>query len=100
MPLCTGATILKEVVEPDSTLDYFLDNPREAFERIFGDSKNKRKPEYSEEEWRTHIFSQKSVIAKLCAWANSSRGFLDILAELDKAGAGPKKKKKYKNARV
>ena len=54
----------------------------------------------SEEEWRTHIFSQKSVIAKLCAWANGSREYLDILAELDKVGAGPKKKKKYKNARV
>ena len=68
----SGAAILKEVVEPDNTLDHLLDNPREAFERICGSSIDKRKPEYTEEEWSTHIFSHKSVIAKLCAWTTTN----------------------------
>ena len=79
----TGATFLKEVVEPDNTLDHLLDRPREAFQEIFGDSKNKRNTwEYTDEEWRTHIFCQKSAIAKLCAWTNPGRGYLDILGDI------------------
>ena len=78
----TGATFIKEVVEPDNTLHHLLDNPKKAFKKIFGESINKMKPEYTEEEWRTHVFCQKSAIAKLCAWANPSRGYLNILGEI------------------
>ena len=76
----TGATFLEETVQPDNTLDQLLDHPREAFQEIFGDCS--RKPWMSEEVWRGHVFSQKSVIAELCAWSNRERGFLDILADL------------------
>ena len=73
----TGATILEEVVLPCPTLHHLLDSPGEAFEEIFaGCLKN---PEMSEVQWRSHVFSQKSVIAELCAWSNSGLSFLDIL---------------------
>ena len=73
----TGATFLQELIHPDNTLDHLLDKPREAFHQIFGGCR--RNPEISEEEWRNHVFSQKSVIAELCAWTSSSREYLDIL---------------------
>ena len=76
----TGATFLQEIVEPDNSLDHLLERPREAFQEIFGDCR--RNPEVSETEWRTHVFSQKSVIAELCAWTSSSRGILEILGEI------------------
>ena len=76
----TGATFLEEIVEPDNSLDHLLERPREAFQEIFGDCR--RNPEVSETEWRTHVFSQKSVIAELCAWTSSSKGILEILGDI------------------
>ena len=76
----TGATFIEEIVEPDNSLDTLLDSPREAFQEIFGDSR--RSKEMSEIKWRTHVFSQKSVIAELCAWSNPSRGILEILWDI------------------
>ena len=71
---------IEEAVEPDSSLDYLLDSPREAFLHIFSDNKQPR--DISEAEWKNHIFCQKCVIAELCAWTNPQRGYLDILEEL------------------
>ena len=76
----TGPTFIQEVIKPDNTLDHLLYKPGEAFQQIFGDCL--KNPEISQGEWRNHVFSQKSVIAELCAWTSSSRGYLDILAEL------------------
>ena len=76
----TGATFLEEIVEPDNSLDTLLDSPREAFQEIFGDCV--RNPEVSKSEWRIHVFSQKSVIAELCAWSNPGRGILEILSDI------------------
>ena len=76
----TGATFPEEIVEPDNSLDQVLDNPREAFQEIFGDCR--RNPEVSLTEWRNHIFNQKSVIAELCAWTSPSKGILEILREI------------------
>ena len=73
----TGATILEEVVQPCNALQHLLDSPGKAFEEIFAGCL--RSPEMSEVQWRSHVFSQKSVIAELCAWNNSGPGFLDIL---------------------
>ena len=79
-PVTTRATFLEEVVEPNNTLDQLLDNPLDAFQQIFCDCR--RRPEIAEEEWRGHVFSQKSVIAELCAWNNRDDGFLNILGQL------------------
>lgn len=76
----TGFTNVEEVVQPDNTLEHLLKSPKKAFNEIFGASK--RKSKYSEEEWRTHVFSQKSVVAEQFLWTNPSRGYLNILREI------------------
>ena len=76
----TGFTTLEEVVQPDNTLKHLLNSPKTAFKEIFGASK--RKVEYSEEEWRTHVLSQKSVVAEHFFFTNPSLGYLNILREI------------------
>ena len=74
------ATLLKDLVEPDGKLVELLDSPEEAFQHFFGETE---KPgNLSPLEWRNHVFSQKSVIAELCAWAGQDRDYLDILRSL------------------
>ena len=72
-------TFTKETIHPDSSLDHLLDSPRQAFKEMFGDCR--RRPGTSEVEWRNHVFSQKCVIAEICAWT-SQHSYLDILAQI------------------
>ena len=70
----------EEIIQPDGALDHLLDSPRRAFQQIFGGCR--RGPGISEAEWRNHVFSQKCVVAEICAWACRDRGYLDILGEI------------------
>ena len=72
----------KDVVLADDSLDGFLDNPVEAFEKVFGAS-SRNTQNYPEVEWKNHIFCQKIVIAQLCAWTGCNGGdFIMTLEDL------------------
>ena len=73
-------TFTEDLVQPDDTLDHLLDSPREAFQHLFPTTT--RSPGISEAEWRNHVFSQKCVVAELCAWTSPERGYLEILGEI------------------
>ena len=68
------------VVQPDGALDSLLNSPRRSFQQIFGGCR--RGGATSEAEWRNHVFSQKCVVAEICAWASPGRDYLDILREI------------------
>lgn len=76
-----GATFLEELVYPDETLAHLLDDPKKAFQEVFG-AHGEKNPEVSDQLWQAHIFSQKTVIAELCAWAHPTKGLLEILKEI------------------
>ena len=71
---------LEETIQPDGGLDHLLDSPRRAFQQIFGGCR--RGWAISEADWKNHVFSQKCVVAEICAWASRDRGYLDILREI------------------
>ena len=73
-------TFTEDLVQPDDTLDHLLDSPREAFQHLFPTTS--RSPGVSEAEWRNHVFSQKCVVAELCAWTSPEREYLEILGEI------------------
>ena len=70
----------EEIIQPDGALDHLLNSPRRAFQQLFGHCRRGR--ETSEAEWRNHVFSQKCVVAEICAWACRDRGYLQILREI------------------
>ena len=70
----------EEIIQPDGALAPLLNSPRRAFQQIFGDCRRGRG--VSEAEWRNHVFSQKCVLAEICAWASPGRDYLHILREI------------------
>eukprot|EP00092_Neocalanus_flemingeri_P062627 GFUD01075580.1.p1 GENE.GFUD01075580.1~~GFUD01075580.1.p1 ORF type:complete len:368 (+),score=78.46 GFUD01075580.1:58-1161(+) len=60
----------EDLIQPSSALDQCLDNPRRAFMAVFENTR--RSENISIDEWKNHVFSQKSVIAELCAWATGT----------------------------
>ena len=70
----------EDIVQPDGSLDYLLDSPRRAFQHIFPPTTTT--PGISQAQWRNHIFSQKCVIAELCAWTSPQKRYLEILGQI------------------
>ena len=70
----------EEIIQPDGALDPLLNSPRRAFQQIFGGCRRGRG--ISEAEWRNHVFSQKCVLAEICAWVSPGRHYVDILREI------------------
>ena len=57
-------------VQPKADMCHLLGNPQGAFGIVFGEQR--RPLNISSDEWRNHVFSQKCVIAELCAWATGA----------------------------
>lgn len=57
----------ENLTKPSSDMKHLLEDPKRAFKTVFG--KQKRIDYISSNDWRNHVFSEKSVIAELCAWA-------------------------------
>ena len=76
------AEFTKDIVPADDTLDALLDDPKEAFKKIFGPSLKNTK-NYPATDWKNHIFCQKIVISQLCTWSGYNDGdFIKTLEDL------------------